>query len=100
MPSLVEHIAYSVSQKIESGIRDAPSEIICPNAGVGGCSPSPTKLKEAPIRITQPTSSAIFVKIGERQLGSISLKRIWALEAPISSAFFTKYSSEMEDAWP
>ena len=87
-----------VSHQI-SGINAAPSEIICPNAGVGGCSPRPTKLKDAPIRITQPTSSAIFVKIGDKQLGRISLKRMCALEAPINSAFLTKYSSEIDDAW-
>ena len=39
----------------------------------GGCVPRPTKLRLAPIKITQPASRVIFVNIGPRQFGRISL---------------------------
>src|SRR5450756_1144505 len=75
-----------------SGMYLAPSATIWPKAGVGGCSPKPTKLREAPTKVTQPTSRAIFVKTGDRQLGKISRKRMWNLLVPVNSAAMTKYS--------
>lgn len=74
------------------GIYFEPSEIMVPKDGVGGCSPRPMKLRDAPSRMTQPTSSAILVSTGDRQLGSSSLNRMWNLLAPTSSAFLIKYS--------
>src|SRR5690554_2115154 len=50
--------------------------------------------------MTQPTSKAILVDIGEIQLGKISLTIICNLEAPINSAFFTKYSFAIEMVCP
>ena len=42
--------------------------------------------------ITQPMSRLILVKIGETQLGRISLKRMCAVLAPMASAELTKNS--------
>ena len=72
-----------------SGKNFAPSDTIVPKAGLGGCSPKPTKLRDAPVRITQPISRVILVKIGPKQLGNISLKIICHLLAPNNSADFT-----------
>ncbi len=71
-----------------------------PRPGLGGCTPSPTKLSEEPSRMTHAISRLILVKIGEMQLGRISLKMMWNLLAPSASAELTKNSFRRVEASP
>ena len=82
------------------GIYFEPSETIVPKSGVGGWAPRPKKLRVAPIKIVHPTSKVILVNIGAKQLGNISLNRIWELLAPVTSAACIKYSFLIEEAIP
>ena len=52
------------------------------------------------MRMTQPMSRLILVKMGDTQLGRISRNRMWALLAPSVSADFTKYSLRSWEASP
>src|SRR2546428_2944010 len=74
-----------------------PSAIIVPMSGVGACAPSPTKLREAPMRTTHPQSSVTFVRMEPRLFGSISLNMMCHRLAPTSSAALTKSSFLIEE---
>jgi len=105
-----EHITHPVTQQIEAQDDDdngqsgkngnpplvgeipAPSAIMVPRLGSGGCTPGRTKLSMEPMMITQATSRLILVKMGERVLGRISRKMMCAVLAPVTSAAVTKYS--------
>ena len=45
------------------------SEIIVPHSGVGGCTPRPTKLSIAPIKMAFPTFMVIVTIRGEIEFG-------------------------------
>ncbi len=47
-----------------------PSWSIPPQLGVGGCSPTPRKLRPASVRRANPSASAIWMMIGEATFGT------------------------------
>src|SRR5262249_61210792 len=51
-------------------IKGLPSLIITPHSGVGGCRPTPKKLKPAVFKMAQEIFVVDWVMSGERELGS------------------------------
>ena len=74
MPSTVKKIARPGRVDIHHSVlmKRRPSATIEPHAGVGGSTPKPKKLKEASIKITEPTLSVDTTTVEAKTLGSIS----------------------------
>ncbi|GAI83092.1 unnamed protein product, partial [marine sediment metagenome] len=63
-------------------IKALPSDIIDPHSGIGGCTPNPKKLKEAPVSIHITTSEAAKTIDELSVFGRICLNKILELLYP------------------